>query len=179
MQPDNSGKPMRVITGTIFLASLVCMATLVVAINSFRNIDPDNGQLLNDLTVGRIHLLFSKATWAEGLETRPSLLFFWVSGPLGITFVLALSAILYLRLRRHKRWILVGLPCLLLVPAFYAVGRIALHGNAEPTNAGPWLKWMLAGPLYALLAFSLFTLADFCAVAGTKVGREPLKQALA
>ncbi|MBL8748549.1 MAG: hypothetical protein JNK78_05265 [Planctomycetes bacterium] len=33
----------------------------------------------------------------------------------------------------------------------YAIGAIALRDNTVAREAGPWLLWMLAGPLYAAL----------------------------
>lgn len=111
--------------------------------------DRSSAALIEPLTRGDlVPLLTSPFFWSA----FPSLGFTAGWSSLGPAILIAAFGIaLLIVARRHPdapRAVL-GLAALSSAVVPYAVGALALRGNADPGTAGVWLAWMVFGPLYA------------------------------
>ena len=109
------------------------------------------GVAVEPLMVGDLGQLLQSHTFWAAFPAFANSMSWFAPGPL--VLVLGMSSVLlavWLRWARLKAPVL-ALLVLLSGIAPYAVGAIALAGNTVAEAAGPWLAWMLLGPLYAAL----------------------------
>lgn len=126
-----------VATGVILLAS-TAMAVLSALADSDIAIEP--------LVVGDLRQLFASHAFWAAFPQLPHLELLWRPGPLLTTGLAAVAAGRALRRRSSAVTAAAVLACGVLP---YAVGAVALRGNTVPDATGPWLLWMLLGPLAA------------------------------
>lgn len=133
-----------VAVAAVFVALCACTAISVLSALDGADID------LEPLIVGDLGQLFVSQTFWLSFPTL------WhvqaLIGPAPGAVMLAIGAGLWCWQRRcGPRPPLVASLALLAGVVPYAVGAIALIGNTDAPATGPWLSWMLQGPLYAAL----------------------------
>jgi hypothetical protein len=127
----------------VFVAALACTALTVLSALDGADV------ALEPLVRGELRQLFASSTFWNVFPSWPHASLLLAFGPAVV--VATLAALLGAAARRWPRCpaAVLAAGALLGGTIPYAVGAITLRGNTAPGVAGPWLVWMVVGPLYA------------------------------
>src|SRR5688572_13607853 len=127
----------------VFVAALACTALTVLS-----SLD-GSGLALEPLVRGDLRELFVSRVFWTAFPSWPHASLLLAFGPAVV--VATLAALLGAAARRWPRCpgTVLAAGALLGGAVPYTVGAIALRDNTVSGVAGPWLVWMLVGPLYA------------------------------
>jgi hypothetical protein len=129
---------------------------------------------VTSLMVGELRPLFRSDAFAAAfphLEVGEQLV---AVGPLLMMFGVGIGLVLV-----RRRWRVpaaaMGMAALFAGALPYAVGALALRGNTVPEATGPWLVWMLLGPMYGAVLAVLFAAHSLFARKAKVVESAPAK----
>jgi len=138
---------MRPSTAVVAIACAVVASLAANAIAVLTRL-ADSDVAIAPLVVGDLTQLFASTSFWRPFPSLPPLAVALAWGPL---LVVAAAALVVARATPRAAAATRAAQVLAVGALPFAVGLIALRGNTDPAAAGPWLAWMLAGPLYAAL----------------------------
>lgn len=143
---------MKLLHGLLGIAAIVVLSFALTAVAVLSRLDGRTDFAVEPLVRGDLGGLFASRTVWRAFPALPDAAGLLAFGPAAT--VLLLSAVVLAAARRWRHvptfvWPAVAL-AIGVVP--YAIGAVALRGNALPQATGGWLVWMLLGPAYAAVA---------------------------
>jgi hypothetical protein len=143
-----------VVIGCLLIGSIV-----LSGISMLMNFDKPGEIDMDKLSQGRMgHILLTSTFWSQ-YPSSPAVEKFCVLFQLRaflLTGPFIFGAYYFLRYRKKCSFLMVGLASLLAGFVAYLTGWVALIGNTDPSNCGPWVATMLIGVLYSTLACAAF-----------------------
>lgn len=132
------------------LVAIACAVVALLAATAMALLTrlADGDIAIEPLIVGDLTQLFASTAFWRAFPSLPPLAIAMAWGP---ALVVVAAAFVVARATPRATTAMRAARALALGALPYAIGALALRGNAEPADAGPWLVWMLAGPLYAAL----------------------------
>lgn len=148
---------MKVLAGLVAVASVLVVLLATTAITLLSYLDSGMDIAIEPLLRGDLAPLFTSPAFWGDFPTCHHTAHLLVFGP---AVTIATIGAFLLAAQRAWRWPAapVALCALFSGVVPYAVGAIALRGNTVPEITGPWLVWMLTGPMYAALLGLAFLL---------------------